>query len=258
MGSDIAEHTDAHCHGNGHSFLFRRGLSTDIALCTVCLLCVGQGRYMRTYRAEGHFRVCIQGCSVAECTKQGRAAVIVSVVLCAIQTMFVTTPPISSPSLPHCLICQSLTTLASFPLSPLFFSLSQIPLLFSYFFSFLSSCSVAISFWLSISLLSFPLLPSFFPAPLLQSVSLFFAPACSLLSLYFPLPLTSAASMFLCVDSWDAFVEGFHSDLNKSSFTSVRCKLDRGHVISPRHTGRPVPLNHHNCYPATSEMLHIF
>lgn len=58
-----------------------------------------------------------------------------------------------------------------------------------------------------------------FPLPsssLLHFFNLFISsPPFSLpLSLSSPLPLffSSAASMFLCVNSWDAFVEGFHSD----------------------------------------------
>lgn len=124
------------------------GRRTDVALCTVCPLCmrVCQGRFVRARGAEGHFRVCTQGHGVAECTKRGRAAVVVSAVLCAAHTAFVGTPPISSASLPHRLICQSLTTVASFPLSPLFFPLYRISPPPSFFFSFLSSRSVAASF----------------------------------------------------------------------------------------------------------------
>lgn len=59
MGSDIAERTYTHCHGNGCSFLSRRGQSTDIALCTVCLLCMSApGGSMWSYGAEGHYFVC--------------------------------------------------------------------------------------------------------------------------------------------------------------------------------------------------------
>ena len=174
-------------------------------------MCV-RGRFVRAHGAEGHFRVCTQGHGVAECTKQGRAAVVVSVVLCAVHTAFVGTPPISSSSsLPRRLICQSLTTVASFPLSPLFFfPLYRIspPLFFPP--SFLSSRSVAASFWLSVSLFFLSLL--LLPAPLLQSVSPF-SPSLSLSLPLFPsASFSSAASMFLCVNSWDAFVEGFHSD----------------------------------------------
>lgn len=188
------------------------GRRTDIALCTVCPLCmrVCQGRFVRARGAEGHFRVCTQGHGVAECTKRGRAAVVVSAVLCAAHTAFVGTPPISSASLPHRLICQSLTTVASFPLSPLFFPLYRIsppPLFFS------PSCPLALS-----------LRASDYPSPcvplpsssLLHFFNLFLSspPFCLPLSLSSPLPLffSSAASMFLCVNSWDAFVEGFHSD----------------------------------------------
>ncbi len=148
MGSNIAEHTDAHCHGNGHSFFVQEGTEPRHSFVySMSAVCVCQGRYMRTYGAEGHFSVCTQGRSVAECTKQGRAAVIVSVILRAIHTVFVSVPHISSPSLPHCLICQSLTTVASFPLSPLFFSVFRIPPpFFLLFFSFLSSCSIVVSF----------------------------------------------------------------------------------------------------------------
>lgn len=163
------------------------------------------------YGAESRFHVCTQVHGVAECTKQGRASAAVRVVLCGVRTAFVIAPNISSPSLPHCLICQSLTTVASFPLSPLFFSFSNPP---SSFFSFLSSHSVALSSWLSISVFSSPSSPHssvlhFFNLFLSSS---FFTPSpFFLLSVSFPLFL-HAASMFLCVNSWDAFVEGFHSD----------------------------------------------
>lgn len=51
-----------------HSFVY----------CTSALyMCEWQGKCAKSYRAEGHFHVCTQGQSVAECTKRGRAAVIV-------------------------------------------------------------------------------------------------------------------------------------------------------------------------------------
>lgn len=51
-----------------HSFVY----------CTSALyMCERQGKCAKSYRAEGHFHVCTQGQSVAECTKRGRAAVIV-------------------------------------------------------------------------------------------------------------------------------------------------------------------------------------
>lgn len=56
-----------------HSFVY----------CTSALyMCERQGKCAKSYIAEGHFHVCTQGQSVAECTKQGRAAVIV--VLCPV------------------------------------------------------------------------------------------------------------------------------------------------------------------------------
>lgn len=135
------------------------------------------------YGAESRFHVCTQVHGVAECTKQGRASAAVRVVLCGVRTAFVITPNISSPSLPHCLICQSLTTVASFPLSPLFFSFSNPPLLF-----FLRPVLPLCRFELLIIYLRvfFSVLPSLLCAALLQSVSLslffyplaFFPPLC--------------------------------------------------------------------------------
>lgn len=188
------------------------GRRTDVALCTVCPLCmrVCQGRFVRARGAEGHFRVCTQGHGVAECTKRGRAAVVVSAVLCAAHTAFVGTPPISSASLPHRLICQSLTTVASFPLSPLFFPLYRIsPPLFFFLLPVLSLCRCEL---LIIHLPAF-----LFPPPPCSTSSICFSLLPPSLSLSLSLPLClfffpSAASMFLCVNSWDAFVEGFHSD----------------------------------------------
>ena len=172
-------------------------------------MCV-RGRFVRAHGAEGHFRVCTQGHGVAECTKQGRAAVVVSVVLCAVHTAFVGTPPISSSSsLPRRLICQSLTTVASFPLSPLFFfPLYRIsPPLF-----FFPSCLLALSLRAS-DYLS-PCFSSPSSSSLLHFFNLFLhSPPLSLSLPLFPsASFSSAASMFLCVNSWDAFVEGFHSD----------------------------------------------
>lgn len=160
---------------------------------------------MRTYGAEGHFCTCTQGHGAAECTKQGRAAVVVSVVPCAIHTALVTTLPISSATLSHMPVCHNCGLIPSFSI----FSFSNPPS------SFLLPVFPLCRYELLILYLPafFSLLPSFFPAPLLQSVSLF-CPRLfpSSLSLFPSASLSSAASMFLCVNSWDAFVEGFHSD----------------------------------------------
>lgn len=87
--------------------------------------------------------------------------------------------------------------------SIIFSSLSNLP---SSFFS--PSCPLALSLRAS----DYP--SPCFPLPSSSLLHFFnlFPPSLSL-SLSFPLPIfSSAASMFLCVNSWDAFVEGFHSD----------------------------------------------
>lgn len=206
LGINIAHSLTHSAMAMGTVFMLRRGLSEDMPLCPACLLCICVGRYVRTYGAEGHFNFCTQGRNVAKCTKQGRAAVILRVVPCAIFLAFIISPPISSPSLPTWLICQSLTTVAPFPLSPLFF-----------FTFFLFSLLPVLQLWCCELLIIylpafFSLLPSLLFAALLQSVSLFypwlFPPRCLFPSASF----SFSASMFLCVNSWDAFVEGFHSD----------------------------------------------
>lgn len=93
-------------------------------------------------------------------------------------------------------------------------SLSQLwphSLFLHYFFSFSNPPSSFPSFPSShcrfeLLIICLHTLFSLLCAALLQSVSLF-----PLLSVSFPLS-SSAASVFLCVNSWDAFVEGFHSD----------------------------------------------
>lgn len=160
----------------------------------VCLSLM-QGRYVWPYWADSHF----PAVSSAASTTQAKSLPLCSF-SCGVHTAFVITPNSSSPSLPHWLICQSLTTVASFPLSPLFFFfLESPPPLFPPF----RPPTVALSFWLSISV---PSSPSSAHSSVLHFFSLF--PFFPLLSVSFPL-FSSAASVFLCVNSWDAFVEGF-------------------------------------------------
>lgn len=118
---------------------------------------------------------CLHTDRVAECTEQ------LSLLCCP--RCHSLSPPISSPSLPHWLICQSLATVASFPLYPFF---SHHPLLS------LSSRSVAPN----------DPSPAFLPLAL----------PCSTSSVFLPLFLSSAAPVFICVNGWDAFVDRFHSD----------------------------------------------
>lgn len=157
--------------------LFRRVPSTDIALFTVRLLCIcvnAREKCAKSYRAEGHFHVCTQGQSVAECTKRGRAAVIV--VLFPV--------PLTQPSQ----LFSLSATLAHMPVScncGLIHSLSII--FFSFFFSWTTLfclCPVVLS-------LLMICLPAFFsslsPAPLLQSFTPSFSPFFLFLLLFFSL-----------------------------------------------------------------------
>lgn len=178
LGINIAHSLTHSAMAMGTVFMLRRGLSKDVPLCPACLLCICVGRYVRTYGAEGHLHFCTQGRIVVKCTEQGRVAVILHVIFLA----FIMTPPISSPSLPTWLICQSLTTVASFPLSPLFF-----------FTFFLFSLLPVLQLWCCELLIIylpafFSLLPSLLFAALLQSVSLFL-----------PLPFPSSLSLSLCL-----------------------------------------------------------
>lgn len=146
-------------------------------------------------------------------SKRGRAAVVVSVVLAAFHTAFVTTPPTSSSSLR--LICQSLTTMASFPLSPLFFLL-----------------------WLAVCaplLCPCELLIILLATPLLQSASLSLSVCC--------VSSCSLAAPLLSVNSWDAFVGGFHSDGPFEQVVVHVCRAgERPCYLSVSH--RPEPLHH--------------
>lgn len=179
-----------------------------------------------------------------ECNKQGRASVVV-----VLSNVLFTQPSSLSSSLSATLFLLPVSRNSGLIPSPsIIFLFLQHP---SSYFP-LSYRLVALSSRLSLCLLSPPLSP--LPAPLPHSC-FSFSPR------LFPslLPsLSAAASMSLCVNSWDAFVEGFHSDEPFEQVVIHVCTLERGHVISPRHTGRPVPLNHHNCYPATSKLLRIF
>ena len=116
--------------------------------------------------------------------------------------LLVTTPPVSPATPSHMPVSHNCGLIPSF--SIIFFLLPVLPLcrcelLIIYlpaFFSLPPSSPLHFFFFffnlfLSFAL-AFPLSPSF--------------PSASLL--FFP----PAASMFLCVNSWDAFVEGFHSD----------------------------------------------
>lgn len=203
VGTNIAKHTDAHCHGNGHSFIVREETEHrhGFVFCTVCVLCAVcsvracLGRYVHTYGVETHFCVSSQGHSVAECTKRGRAAVVVSVIFCAVHTASVTTPP----SLPHSyLICQSFTVVASFPLSPLFFPFLNPHPLFLHF----CSCAVAPCFVLPPPLA----VPCSTSSVFSLALSLSFALAFSLLSLPPSLcfPLTVFRLQSQCSSVWIA------------------------------------------------------
>lgn len=159
-------------------------------------MCERQGKCAKSYRAEGHFHVCTQGQSVAECTKRGRAAVIV--VLSPV--------PLTQPSqlfslsatLAHMPVSCNCGLIPSLSIFFLFFFLLNHPLLS------LSCRSVA----------SNDLSPCFLLLALPCSTSSIFHPiifsplSFSFFSSLFPL----ADPMFVCVNSWDAFVDRFHSD----------------------------------------------
>lgn len=157
-----------------HSFVY--------CMSAMCV-CVCERTYVKSYGAEGHFGVCTQGqCVVGRTTLAG--AVIVSDVFSLSHTQPHMPVSHNSGLIPlFSIICISL--FLELPLLPVF-SLCRCELL--------------------IICLSSPSSPSLFPAPLLQSVSLS-CPCVFPSSLRFP-----TASVFLFVNSWDAFVEGFHSD----------------------------------------------
>lgn len=135
---------------------------------------------------------------------------------------------------PHSLFCHLL-----FSKSPSFFLLPVLLLSLPAFFSLLRLLlffNLVLSFALAYSLFYLPLSPSppfSFPLPLFL-----LQPQCSSLWI---------AGMLLLQ------VSIVTDHLNKLSFTFVCCRLERGHGISPRRTGRPVPLGDHNCFPAPSE-----
>lgn len=151
--------------------------------------------------------------------------------------------------LPPCLICPSLTTVASFPLSPV------------HSFLFPGITALLFSLYPPLSLLASDYLAPCFlhPPPLVLYCST--SSICLSLSLFpssFPSSLTLYPSASQCSSVWIAgmlFTEVsiVTGHLNKSA----RCKLERGHVISPWHTGRPTTLNQRN-YWLGSEPLPIF
>lgn len=146
----------------------------------VCLSLMQVG-YVRPYWADSHFPACTQQRSVAASTTQAKSLPL-CLFSCVVHTAFVITPNSSSPSLPHWLICQSLTTVASFPLSPLFFFFLESPLLFSLL------SVLPLSLWAFDYLSPYPLLP-----PLLT-------PLCCTSSVCFPFspPLCLFPSFFFC------------------------------------------------------------
>lgn len=114
-----------------------------------------------------------------------------------------------SATLSHMPVSYNCGLIPSF--SIIIFSQSRAPLLFFLFFLLavlLLCCCKLLIIYLP-GFFSLPL--SLLPAPLLQSVSLFLPllfPPRSLSASFAP-----AASVFLCLNSRDAFVEGFHSDV---------------------------------------------
>lgn len=157
--------------------LFRRVPSTDIALFTVRLLCICVNARENAQNPI-ELRVIFMFAHKDRVLLNAPNGAEQLLLLCYSQCHSLSLRS-SSPSLPHWLICQSLVTVASFTLYPLFF--------FSFFFSWTTLfclCPVVLS-------LLMICLPAFFsslsPAPLLQSFTPSFSPFFLFLLLFFSL-----------------------------------------------------------------------
>lgn len=214
MESDIAERADAHCHGNGRR-LFCRGRGTEdrrsFVYCMSAMYACVSGEICASPWSWGSFsclhtrtrRCWMHQTGPSSCCCERRP-------LCCSHSLrrYASHLLCLSATPSHMPVSHNCGLVPSF--SIIFSSLSNLP---PPLFFFSPSCPLALS-----------LRASDYPSPcvplpsssLLHFFNLFLSsPPFSLpLSLSSPLPLffSSAASMFLCVNSWDAFVEGFHSD----------------------------------------------
>lgn len=194
MGSDIAERADAHCHGNGRR-LFCRGRGTEdrrsFVYCMSAMYACVSGEICASPRSWGSFsclhtrtrRCWMHQTGPSSCCCERRP-------LCCSHSLrrYASHLLCLSATPSHMPVSHNCGLVPSF--SIIFSSLSNLPPPPLFFFSFLSSRSVAASFWLSISLRSSSLL---LPAPLLQSVSLFSPLLSPSLSLF-----PSASFFFFC------------------------------------------------------------
>ncbi len=159
-GSDIAEHTDTHCHGNERSFSpWGDRAQAELCVLYVCSVCESQGRRADLW-AEGHYFMCTRArCSWMHQTGQS-SCYCEHHPLCHSHSLrhYASHLLSLSATVSHTPVPHNCGLIPSFSIIIFFLNLES-PLLF---FSFLSSRSVAASFWLSISLLSSLLSPCSF------------------------------------------------------------------------------------------------
>lgn len=213
MGSDIAERADAHCHGNGRR-LFCRGRGTEdrhsFVYCMSAMYACVSGEICASPRSWGSFsclhtrtrRCWMHQTGPSSCCCERRP-------LCCSHSLrrYASHLLCLSATPSHMPVSHNCGLIPSF--SIIFSSLSNLPPLFFFLLPVLSLCRCEL---LIIHLPAF-----LFPPPPCSTSSICFSLLPPSLSLSLSLPLclfffSSAASMFLCVNSWDAFVEGFHSD----------------------------------------------